>query len=265
MKQNKNICPNCNATIEPDIKFCNSCGTRIGGLCPECNEPVIPGASACKSCGFNLKGKIKSDRGSEALPDGVKQIFSNREKRIAKQRARIARSRLPFAFFFFLLIAGALAFYYWWDIYGSNPEPDWELLAQNVRAEREVKFIEPELGTYVELRLKNGQIVSGILIEVGAERLLLDRDGKETGVPATGLDERTRYAYFKEYYIWKHIEYELKKEKLDWEKRVVFALKTNRLRKIYVKAHELLFGEIPEDVIKSKTKDSAFFDMLERQ
>jgi membrane protease subunit (stomatin/prohibitin family) len=48
-------CPNCNATIPADAKFCPSCGTNLGAVvCKECGAQNQPGAKFCSTCGKTL-------------------------------------------------------------------------------------------------------------------------------------------------------------------------------------------------------------------
>jgi membrane protease subunit (stomatin/prohibitin family) len=48
-------CPNCNASIPADSKFCPSCGTNLGGAtCKECGAVNQAGAKFCSTCGKPL-------------------------------------------------------------------------------------------------------------------------------------------------------------------------------------------------------------------
>lgn len=45
-------CPECSSPIEPDSKFCSSCGVRIGSLrCSSCESPIESNDRFCNSCG----------------------------------------------------------------------------------------------------------------------------------------------------------------------------------------------------------------------
>lgn len=61
-------CPSCRSGLEPDDRFCPSCGREVarsaaapaddhpagGGPCPACGRAAPPGSSACPSCGTRL-------------------------------------------------------------------------------------------------------------------------------------------------------------------------------------------------------------------
>ncbi len=49
-------CPNCQAANPADAKFCNKCGTKLGGgkTCPKCNTENPADAKFCSSCGNKL-------------------------------------------------------------------------------------------------------------------------------------------------------------------------------------------------------------------
>lgn len=46
-------CPNCGDKLLPGAKFCNNCGTKIGGakVCPDCNFENLANAKFCSNCG----------------------------------------------------------------------------------------------------------------------------------------------------------------------------------------------------------------------
>lgn len=45
-------CPKCSSPIEPDSKFCSSCGVQIGLLkCPSCENSIESNDRYCNSCG----------------------------------------------------------------------------------------------------------------------------------------------------------------------------------------------------------------------
>ncbi len=49
-------CPNCNATIPANSKFCPECGTNLAGkACPECGTANAPNAKFCTNCGTKLE------------------------------------------------------------------------------------------------------------------------------------------------------------------------------------------------------------------
>lgn len=48
-------CPECSSPIEPNSKFCSSCGVQIGSLaCKECKSPIESGDRFCNSCGIEI-------------------------------------------------------------------------------------------------------------------------------------------------------------------------------------------------------------------
>ncbi|MBN2369591.1 MAG: SPFH domain-containing protein [Vicinamibacteria bacterium] len=49
-------CPNCNAVLPAESKFCSNCGKAIpsGPVCPKCKAAVDPAAKFCSACGASL-------------------------------------------------------------------------------------------------------------------------------------------------------------------------------------------------------------------
>lgn len=49
-------CQKCGSPLKPEMKFCESCGTRVAALpvCPGCGAALNPGAKFCESCGKAL-------------------------------------------------------------------------------------------------------------------------------------------------------------------------------------------------------------------
>ena len=47
-------CPQCNARLSADSKFCNKCGAKIKAICPGCGATVTPGSKFCSQCGQPL-------------------------------------------------------------------------------------------------------------------------------------------------------------------------------------------------------------------
>ena len=48
-------CPQCNAELTPEDRFCTECGAKIEAItnCPKCNAPIQPGTKFCTECGTN--------------------------------------------------------------------------------------------------------------------------------------------------------------------------------------------------------------------
>ncbi len=53
--QNVKVCPNCNAQIHGNPKFCPECGQKLKLICPNCQTEVKPTAKFCPECGEKLK------------------------------------------------------------------------------------------------------------------------------------------------------------------------------------------------------------------
>ena len=53
--QNVKVCPNCNAQIHGNPKFCPECGQKLKLVCPNCQTEVKPTAKFCPECGEKLK------------------------------------------------------------------------------------------------------------------------------------------------------------------------------------------------------------------
>jgi membrane protease subunit (stomatin/prohibitin family) len=49
-------CPNCNAPLAKNVKFCPECGTKIKSeaFCTECGAKLQPGAKFCAECGAKV-------------------------------------------------------------------------------------------------------------------------------------------------------------------------------------------------------------------
>lgn len=49
-------CPQCNAELNPDDKFCTECGAKPEAItnCPKCNAPIESGTKFCTECGTNV-------------------------------------------------------------------------------------------------------------------------------------------------------------------------------------------------------------------
>lgn len=48
-------CPNCNAVLHGNPKFCPDCGQKLELVCPDCGTKVKPSAKFCPECGRKLK------------------------------------------------------------------------------------------------------------------------------------------------------------------------------------------------------------------
>lgn len=51
-------CPNCNAPLAGNVKFCPECGAKIQqqAHCTECGSKLLPGAKFCPDCGAKVGG-----------------------------------------------------------------------------------------------------------------------------------------------------------------------------------------------------------------
>ena len=51
-------CPNCNAPLAANVKFCPECGTKIEAQahCTQCGAKLSPGAKFCAECGAKTEG-----------------------------------------------------------------------------------------------------------------------------------------------------------------------------------------------------------------
>lgn len=49
-----NNCPNCNATINPEMLFCSKCGTKVRKECPNCKFANNHKNEYCQKCGTKL-------------------------------------------------------------------------------------------------------------------------------------------------------------------------------------------------------------------
>jgi len=50
-------CPNCQATLLANAKFCSNCGAKIGGamICANCHAELPPGSKFCTQCGTKVE------------------------------------------------------------------------------------------------------------------------------------------------------------------------------------------------------------------
>ena len=66
-------CPNCQASNNPQSKFCNRCGTPLQGEkapresnCPKCKLPLSPTSKFCPNCGA-ISGPLSGGPGTEMI------------------------------------------------------------------------------------------------------------------------------------------------------------------------------------------------------
>jgi hypothetical protein len=57
MNANPQTCPKCGSPVMPEMKFCESCGTKIEALpaCPQCGATLAPDVKFCENCGSPVK------------------------------------------------------------------------------------------------------------------------------------------------------------------------------------------------------------------
>ncbi|MBU4331130.1 MAG: zinc ribbon domain-containing protein, partial [Acidobacteria bacterium] len=48
------ICSNCKKFIQPQFKFCPSCGETLDDVCPKCKKPIKTDWKVCPDCGEKL-------------------------------------------------------------------------------------------------------------------------------------------------------------------------------------------------------------------
>ncbi|MDR1121718.1 MAG: SPFH domain-containing protein [Dysgonamonadaceae bacterium] len=72
-----NPCPTCGTDNAENARRCVSCGTPLtggvgGNVCPNCNAPMQPGATFCGNCGKQVGGGDNCSRCGTAMPPNVK-------------------------------------------------------------------------------------------------------------------------------------------------------------------------------------------------
>jgi len=69
--QNAVNCPQCNAEMTPEDKFCTECGTKTEPIsnCPKCNAIIEPGTKFCTECGTNIY-EYKTDTPATSVQTG---------------------------------------------------------------------------------------------------------------------------------------------------------------------------------------------------
>jgi len=85
-------CPQCNAELTPEDKFCTECGAKIEAItnCPKCSAPIQPGTEFCTECGTNINeyetdtpvtrvqtGNVQTDIPAANIPPKVTAESSN--------------------------------------------------------------------------------------------------------------------------------------------------------------------------------------------
>lgn len=230
-------------------------------ICSNCGKPYKAGSKFCPSCGAKTAGKPEASEGQTV----VKEIFSNRDQRIKQQQKRVAKSRVAFPAFLLLIllaIAGAAA-YYWYDIHASNPEPDWAARETYWINQYKEKFSAPPAGSTVELRMKNGRMVTGELISIEPEKVMILYNGNEIGIAESVVDEKTRYAFFVDSYTRKNARQALLKEHQEWLETVESARNSNPVYSLTAKIKELLGSKDKKHTLPEKTEENSFFRFLE--
>lgn len=48
-------CPACDVAVQPDARFCDGCGTKLGAACGECGTRNRAEAKFCKRCGTGME------------------------------------------------------------------------------------------------------------------------------------------------------------------------------------------------------------------
>jgi uncharacterized OB-fold protein len=64
-------CPNCEAALPGNVKFCPECGAKIqsDNACVACGVKLIPGAKFCPECGAKVGAISAKDRRQRATPE----------------------------------------------------------------------------------------------------------------------------------------------------------------------------------------------------
>lgn len=70
------VCQSCAHPNGPGSKFCNECGSRVGGGCARCGQENEPGAKFCTGCGYGLFGGGKQPDADD--PEGDAEAISSR-------------------------------------------------------------------------------------------------------------------------------------------------------------------------------------------
>lgn len=68
----KIVCPNCHASVDKGMKFCNSCGERLSIECPSCHAAVGLGTKFCPECGSPMEVKQYCPNCNKEIEPGVK-------------------------------------------------------------------------------------------------------------------------------------------------------------------------------------------------
>jgi class 3 adenylate cyclase/uncharacterized protein YcbX len=82
-------CPQCQAENDADLRFCESCGTKLARLCPSCGRELKPQARFCGKCGTALAADASKPTVQTQPPQPVRVAVEQTEVSIDGERKTV--------------------------------------------------------------------------------------------------------------------------------------------------------------------------------
>lgn len=103
-----------------------------------------------------------------------------------------------------------------WDEDAPRPEPDWEARHDHWFGQYSSRFVVPQSGVFVKLRLRSGSTVEGLLHDVRPQELSIQIPNGWMRVERSRLSDETRRAFFREDFARYHASRRVRDEKQRW-------------------------------------------------
>ncbi len=251
-------CPQCRELMPADSPYCSACGAELYAQCPDCGTRRNAEDAFCRKCGFNFSRKklrlkdpapIARSEASERAATGPGNHLPRVQFQKSKKRAEYRMSPLQgnvrafLMLVFLVLMAAAVswgAYWIWENVSGQDllekfkqgpsavfkwtaakpaVEPDWNARSNYWAGYYRDIFAPPPAKARVAVDLLNGNRVQGVLIQITADQVLLQKDGHELGFPRVVMDDATRRIFFPDDYASAGAHVKVAVEKAAWRKQ----------------------------------------------